>query len=190
MNTSATSAATEGAPPKAERYEIDIGNMHASIQFKISHLGFGWMIGRFNRFSGFFDYAEGHPELDRVSVTIETGSIDTNHPERDKHLRSKDFLAVEDYPEAHFVSTRYEETGEDSAILEGNLTLRGVTRLVRIEVLKLGHGKDPWDAYRRAFMGSTRLALKDFGIEYDLGPAAREVDLYLNIEGIRQAEAW
>lgn len=176
--------------PNIEIYEIDVGNMHACIQFKISHMGFGWMIGRFNRFSGRFDYAPGHPELARVTVRIETGSIDTNHEERDKHLRSAGFLAVEEHPEARFVSTRYEEIGEGKGILEGELSLRGVTRPVRIDVRELGCGEDPWGAFRRGFEGTTKFALKDFGITYDLGPLAREVELYLCIEGVRQTEIW
>ncbi len=70
------------------------------------------------------------------------------------------------------------------------LTLRGVTRPVRIDVRELGHGTDPWGAFRRGFEGTTKLVLKDFGIEYDLGPMAREVELFLTIEGVRQTEVW
>jgi polyisoprenoid-binding protein YceI len=188
MTTVAASASRPA--PEVEQYEIDVGNMHAGIQFKISHLGFGWMLGRFNRFSGRFAYAPGHPELDRVEVTIDTGSIDTNHAERDKHLRSADFLAVEEYPQARFVGMRYTRTAEGQGVLEGELTLRGVTRPVRIDVRELGYGTDPWGAFRRGFEGTTKLVLKDFGIEYDLGPMAREVELFLTIEGVRQTEVW
>jgi polyisoprenoid-binding protein YceI len=121
-----------------------------------------------------------------VTVTIDTASVNSNHAERDKHLRSDDFLHVEKFPQAKFVSTAYKPTGENTAELTGELTLHGVTRPVTIAVEQIGHGDDPWGGYRRGFAGSTRLTLADFGIKRDLGPAAREVHLFLSVEGIRQ----
>lgn len=119
-------------------------------------------------------------------MTIDTASLDTNHAERDKHLRSGDFLDVDAHPEARFVSTAYTENGDGSAKLEGNLTLNGVTRPVTLEVTAIGAGPDPWGGNRRGFHGTTTLTLADFGIDYDLGPAAREVELELSVEGVRQ----
>ena len=171
---------------QAADYVIDTEKAHAFIQFRISHLGFSWLLGRFNEFSGTFTYDEEKPEASRVEVAINPASIDSNHAERDRHLRGEDFLHVRKYPEARFVSTGYEATGEDTGILTGELTLRGVTREVEIEVKQTGHGQDPWGGYRRGFEGSTRLTLADFGITYNLGPAAREVEMFLSIEGIRQ----
>lgn len=173
-------------PAQAADYVIDTKNDHAFIQFRIKHLGYSWLYGRFNEFKGDFSYDEKNPDSARVSVTIETNSIDTNHAERDKHLRSKDFFAVNKYPEAKFVSTSYKETGNGKAILTGNLTLHGVTRPVTINVEQIGAGPDPWGGYRRGFLGTTTLTLKDFGIDYDLGPASTTAELTLSIEGVRQ----
>ena len=173
-------------PAQAADYVIDTEKAHAFIQFKINHLGYSWLLGRFNRFDGEFSYDEKNPSAASIRVNIDPASIDSNHAERDKHLRSKDFLHVDKYPEARFVSTSFEEKGNGKAILKGDFTLHGVTRPITIDVTHIGHGKDPWGGYRRGFSGSTSFALKDFGIDYDLGPASREVELFLSIEGIRK----
>jgi polyisoprenoid-binding protein YceI len=170
----------------AADYVIDTEQGHAFIQFRIQHLGYSWLLGRFNDFDGEFSYDPEKPEDSRVEVRIRTASIDSAHAERDKHLRGEDFLAVEQYPEARFVSTSYRENDDNTATLIGDLSLHGVTRSVSIEVRQVGHGPDPWGGYRRGFEGTTTLRLSNFGIDYDLGPAAREVELFLSIEGVRQ----
>ena len=171
-------------PLSAEEYKID--DAHSFIQFRIQHLGFSWLYGRFNTLAGNFSYDESKPDEAKIRVTIDTGSIDTNHAERDKHLRSEDFFAVNDYPKATFVGTDYKAAGKDKGTLTGNLTLRGVTKPVTIEVRHIGAGDDPWGGSRRGFHGTTTLTLADFGIPYDLGPAARTAKLMLTVEGIRQ----
>lgn len=173
-------------PVQAADYVIDTKKAHAFIQFRIQHLGYSWLLGRFNDFEGTFTYDEQDPSRSSVEVAIDPASIDSNHAERDKHLRGEDFLHVEKYPEARFVSTSFEETGDGRAMLKGDLTLHGVTKPITIKVEHIGHGPDPWGGYRRGFSGITTLKLKDFGIDYDLGPAAREVELFLSIEGVRQ----
>jgi polyisoprenoid-binding protein YceI len=170
----------------ASSYIIDTEGGHAFIQFKISHLGYSWLVGRFNRFSGEFEYDNDNPSASSVSVVIETASIDSNHAERDKHLRDKAFLDVKRYPEARFVSRSFTEREEGTSLLTGDLTLRGVTRSIDIEVKHIGAGTDPWGGYRRGFSGCTRLVLADFGITKYLGEAAKEMELILGIEGIRK----
>ncbi|KRT54302.1 YceI family protein [endosymbiont of Ridgeia piscesae] len=172
-------------PTQAADYTIDTKDAHAFIQFKISHLGYSWLLGRFNHFSGGFSYDENNPTAAKVQVEIDVSSIDSNHAERDKHLRSKKFLDVTNYPKAEFVSTSFQELADGTAKLHGNLTLHGVTKPVTIDVTQIGSGTDPWGGYRRGFEGHTRFALADFGIDYNLGPASKEVELYLGIEGIR-----
>ena len=170
----------------AAEYEIDTKGSHAFIQFKIPHLGYSWLLGRFNTFEGRFSYDEKDPSASRVEVVIQTKSIDSNHAERDKHLRDEDFLDVDRFPEARFVSTAYTEKADGNGILTGNLTLRGVTRPISINVKQIGAGMDPWGGYRRGFEGETRLTLKDYGIDFNLGAASTEVQLGLYLEGIRQ----
>ncbi len=174
------------APLSAANYVIDTKNAHAFIQFKVSHLGYSWVLGRFNDFEGSFSYDEDNPAASKVKVTINPSSVSTNHAERDKHLRSEDFLKVDEFAKASFTSTGYEVTGENRARLKGELTLRGVTKPITIDVTHIGAGKDPWGGYRRGFEGTTTLALADFGIPMDLGPASRNVEVFLSVEGIRQ----
>lgn len=174
------------SPVQAADYVIDTKDAHAFIQFRIKHLGYSWLHGRFNKFGGTFSFDEKNPEAAKVEVTIDTASLDSNHAERDKHLRDDRFLDVAKYPEARFVSTAYRETGSGKGELSGDFTLRGVTKPIVIEVTQIGQGPDPWGGYRAGFEGQTRFALADFGITYDLGPASREVELTLSVEGIRQ----
>ncbi|MBU2886318.1 YceI family protein [Gilvimarinus agarilyticus] len=170
----------------AADYVIDTKGAHASINFKIPHLGYSLLLGRFNDFSGDFTYDAEDVAASKISVTIDTTSIDSNHAERDKHLRSNDFLAVEEFPEATFVSTKVVDVDDEEFDLVGDLTLRGVTKEITIEVEKVGEGKDPWGGYRVGFEGETEIRLQDFGIEKDLGPASQVVELELHIEGIRK----
>ncbi len=170
----------------AADYAIDKPGQHAFINFKISHLGYSWLYGTFKDFDGSFSFDAANPEASKVNVTINTASLDSNHAERDKHLRSADFLNVDKHPQASFVSTAVKSTGEGTADITGDLTLNGVTKLVVIQARLLGEGQDPWGGYRAGFEGSTRIALKDFGITKDLGPASQEVELILSVEGIRQ----
>lgn len=131
-------------PAQAAEYLIDTDHAHAFIQFRIKHLGYSWLYGRFNRFEGEFSYSESDPAKSKVTVRIDPASVDSNHAERDKHLRSKDFLDVEHYPEAVFQSTSFEQNADGGALLKGELTLHGVTRPIEIEVQQIGHGPDPW----------------------------------------------
>ncbi|MFW5954444.1 MAG: YceI family protein [Guyparkeria sp.] len=171
---------------QAAEYVIDTKDQHAFIEWRIQHLGYSWLYGRFNDFEGSFEYEDGQIEDASVEVTIDMASIDSNHAERDKHLREDDFFHVKEYPEATFKSTGIEQTGEDTFTLTGDLTMRGVTKEIEIEAEKIGEGEDPWDGYRAGFHGTTTLTLKDFGIDYDLGPASTEAEVTLSVEGIRQ----
>lgn len=171
---------------QAADYVIDKEGQHAFINFKISHLGYSWLYGRFNDFDGTFTWDADKPADSQVQVTINTASVDSNHAERDKHLRSDDFLNVDKHPQATFKSTNVEMTGDDTANITGDLTLNGVTNPVVLDAKFLGEGDDPWGNYRAGFEGSTKLTLKDYNIKMDLGPASQEVELILTVEGIRQ----
>ncbi len=173
---------------QAVDYEIDTRGAHAFIEFKIKHLGYSWLLGRFNRFEGEFSYDEKHPERNHVQVDIDIASLDSNHAERDRHLRSARFFDVKKFPKAGFQSTSWEDLGGGKAVLKGDLSLRGITRNIRIDVSEVGHGPDPWGGYRRGFEGSTVLKLSDWNMKEAkiLGPAAEEIHVYLSIEGVRK----
>ena len=170
----------------AADYAIDKQGQHAFVNFKISHLGYSWLYGTFKDFDGSFSFDAAKPQDSKVNVTLNTTSDDTNHAERDKHLRSDDFLNVGEHPTATFASTAVTSTGEGTADITGNLTLNGVTKPVVIAAKFIGEGKDPWGGYRAGFEGSTLLKLKDFDIQKDLGPASQDVELIISVEGVRQ----
>lgn len=173
-------------PAMAADYEIDTKGAHASINFRIPHLGFSWLTGRFDTFTGSFSYDPENPAAAKISVDIDTASVNSNHAERDKHLRSADFLDVAKFPKATFVSKKITLDGEGKAKIVGDFTLRGVTKEIVIDATVVGGGEDPWGGYRQGFAGTTKFALADYGIMKELGPASKEVELDLHVEGIRK----
>ncbi|WP_426207198.1 YceI family protein [Providencia sp. PROV272] len=169
----------------AETYKFDKQGQHAFIEFRIQHLGYSWVYGSFKDFDGSFTYDAKDPAKDKVEVTIKTGSIDTNHAERDKHLRSGDFLNAANYPEAKFVSTDVKKEGENYKIT-GDFTLNGVTKPITLDAKLMGEGKDPWGGYRAGFEAQGNIKLKDFNIKSDLGPKSQEVELLISVEGVQE----
>lgn len=174
------------AASHAADYTIDTKGAHASINFRIKHLGFSWLVGRFDQFNGTFSYDEKAPETSKVSVEIDTVSVNSNHAERDKHLRNTDFLDVAKFPKATFVSKSVTSAGDGKAKIVGDLTLRGVTKEVTIDAAYVGGGADPWGSNRAGFTGTTKIALADYGINFNLGPASKEVELSLEVEGVQK----
>lgn len=170
----------------AADYIIDTKGGHASINFKIPHLGYSMLLGRFNHFSGSFSYDQAAVSDSKISVVVETSSLDSNHAERDKHLKGSDFIEVAKFPKATFESRTVTDQGEGKLQVVGDLTLHGVTKSITIDAEKIGEGKDPWGGYRVGFSGTTVLKLKDFGIPERLGPASTEVIMDLHVEGVRQ----
>jgi len=168
----------------AERYQLDPG--HSFIQFSISHLGFSLLQGRFNQMTGEFSYDDKNPSAAKINVEVKTASVDTNHAERDKHIRNADFLDVDKYPAASFASSSFKSLGNDKAKLQGDLTLHGVTKPITVDVVLIGAGEDPWGGYRRGYVGTTTIKRSDYNISYDLGPAAESMELQFFIEGIRK----
>ncbi len=176
-----------GLPALADNYTIDTKGAHASINFSIQHLGYSVLTGRFDTFAGDFSYDPAKPEASTINVTIDTNSVNSNHAERDKHLRSKDFLNVEKFPQAKFVSKKVVVGADKNTFnLVGDFTLNGVTKSITIATKKIGEGKDPWGGYRAGFQGTTELKLKDFNVQMDLGPASQVVKLELNVEGVKK----
>lgn len=171
---------------QAADYVIDTEGAHASIEFRVSHLGYSFVAGRFNTFAGDFSFDESKIADSKVNVTINTTSVDSNHAERDKHLRSADFLNTAKFPEATFVSTSVDDKGDGKFVLNGNFTFNGVTKPLAIDAKVIGEGSDPWGGYRVGFTGSTEFALKDYNVQMDLGPASSHVSLNLVVEGIKK----
>ncbi len=170
----------------ADDYKIDTKGAHAAIQFKIKHLGYSWLVGRFDTFEGDFSFDASNKNTSKIDVKIMTASIDSNHADRDKHLKGNDFLDVKTFPEAKFKSTSIKFTSDDNANVQGLFTLKGVSKKISFDINKIGEGKDPWGGYRVGFEGKVKLKLADYDISYNLGPASTHVEMSLYIEGIKQ----
>jgi polyisoprenoid-binding protein YceI len=175
-------AATLVLPATAADYIVDYKGAHASINFKVKHLGFSWLTGRFNTFDGKFSFDDKDVSASKIEINIDTTSVDSNHGERDKHLRSDDFLDVTKFSNAKFVSNNIKDLGNNKLKVTGTLTLQGINKELVIDAYKIGEGKDPWGGYRAGFSGTTSINMKDFGYKMDFG----QIDFDLHIEGIRQ----
>ncbi len=170
----------------AAEYKIDTEGSHAFIQFRIKHLGYSWLYGRFDKFEGSFRYDQKKPEASSVSVSIDMNSIDSNHAERDKHLRDDRFFDVAKFPKASFESKSFTPDQTGGGKLVGVLTLKGISKDVVIDVEKVGGGPDPWGGVRLGFTGKTTIKLTDFGITYNLGAASTHAEILLDIEGVKR----
>jgi len=188
LSIAATALALGFSSPAAQAadYVIDTKGAHASIQFRVQHLGYSWLYGRFNTFAGGFSYDDANPGASKVNVTIDTASVDSNHAERDKHLRGADFFDVDQFPKAKFASTGVDVNADGSAKISGEFTFHGVTKAITLDVKKMGEGQDPWGGYRAGFEGSTTITMADYGLTYNLGPASTEAEIILTFEGVRQ----
>jgi len=168
-------------PLMAVDYVIDTKGQQASVIFKASHLWYSYIIGRFNDFEGNFSHDASNPSASNVSVTIDVSSLDTNHAERDKHLRGKDFLEVSKYPTITFESTGYVAASSGDK-LQGDLSFHGVTKAITIDVNHIGEGPDPWNGYRSGFEGDVTLSASDYGLPDWVG----NIEVSVIVEGIRQ----
>ncbi len=168
----------------ADTYKID--PTHSYVGFKVSHLGFSNLIGRFDDVSGEFAFDTADPAKSSVSVSVDVDSVNTNMSERDNHIRSADFLDVSTASEASFKSTSIEITGDKTAKITGDLSVLGGSFPIVVDAIHVGGGTDPWGGERQGFSGRAKLSMKDLGIKMDLGPASDAVELVVELEGVKQ----
>jgi polyisoprenoid-binding protein YceI len=144
-----------------------IDSVHSRVAFSVRHMMISKVRGRFENFSGVIDFDENNPTDSTVNVEIEAASINTRAEDRDNHLRSADFLDVENHPTLTFVSKRVEVTSDNSGKLIGDLTVRGVTNEVVLDVEYAGQAKSPWGTTSAGFSATTTINRKDWGLEWN-----------------------
>lgn len=149
---------------QAMTYEID--RAHSTVSFKVRHL-LTKVRGRFDAFKGTLEYVKGKPKSWKVNAEIEANSINTNLPDRDKHLRSADFFEVKKYPKIMFKSKKIKNVKGNRAKLHGDLTIHGVTKPVVLDMEIGGIAKDPWGNTKAAFSAVTKINRKDFGLVWN-----------------------
>ncbi|MEU7530012.1 YceI family protein [Saccharothrix sp. NPDC042600] len=164
-----------------------IDPVHSDVSFVVRHLGISKVRGHFDTFEGQIVTAE-NPLESTVTAKIETASINTKNEARDAHVRNEDFLDVEKYPELTFTSTGVRANGE-GFIVDGELTLRGVTKTVELELELNGFGDGFEGAKVAGFSASTEISRKDFGVTGGAAGAAvgDKITILLEIEAVLQA---
>jgi polyisoprenoid-binding protein YceI len=145
---------------------FQIDKAHSDATFQVRHL-ITKVRGRFSDFAGTIEFDREQPAQSKVEFSIQAESIDTSEPTRDKHLRSDDFFAVEQYPAITFRSTTITPRGTDRYDVEGDLTIRGVTKRIVLPVTHLGTAKDPWGNEKLAFEAETTISRKDYGLNWN-----------------------
>jgi polyisoprenoid-binding protein YceI len=182
----ATMAGLAHGAAAADRYMID--KAHTNIAFLIDHLGYSKMLGQFQTFEGEFTFDGSSVSDASVELTIDAASIDTDHEARDNDLRSPSFFNVQEFPEITFVSMSVEPTGEKSAQLTGDLTMLGVTQPLTLDVTLNNVAPSPFNpnAFIAGFSARGTLKRSAFGMKYALPAIGDEVQLIIEVEGIRQ----
>jgi polyisoprenoid-binding protein YceI len=173
----------------------DIDPVHSEVSFVVRHMVVSKVRGRFNKFEGSI-VTGADPEESSVEVSIDAASIDTNQEQRDAHVRSADFLDVEHYPNLSFTSTAVRQSRGDYEV-DGELTIRGVTKPVTLELELNGFSPDPYGGTRAGFSAKTEINRQDFGVSYN-GPIpgadnamvlSDKVALHLEIEAVLRKDA-
>jgi polyisoprenoid-binding protein YceI len=173
-----------------QTWQID--SAHSGIHFAVRHLVIAKVRGQFSRWTGALTVPDGDFTQASVAVTIDAASIETGVADRDAHLKSADFFDVEKFPELTFRSRRIESKGTDRFALIGDLTIRGISREVALDVESAGQTKDPWGNVRAGFAGKTAVDRKEFGLTWNQVLEAGgvmvgdKVEIEIEIEAVRQ----
>jgi len=171
----------------------NIDAAHSGINFSIRHMVVSKVRGRFAKYTGTLSLDDSDITRSVVEATIDAASIDTGTPERDVHLRSADFFDVEQFPVLRYRSTRIERLSAERYRVVGDLTIRGVTREVELDVDYGGRAKDPWGNERVGFVARASVDQKDFGLQWNQVLEAGgvlvgdRVDIEVDIQAVKAA---
>src|SRR6266571_4467695 len=159
---------TQNEPEAGTRSLWQFDPYHTQVEFSAKHLGMMTVRGLFADVTatGFID--PDHPEASSVDVTIQTASIRTHNPQRDNDLRASNFLEVDKYPTMTFKSTKIEPAGQDHFTMTGDLTIKGNTRPVKLNVVKYGEFNDPMMGHRIGYSAEGQINRKDFGLTFNM----------------------
>ena len=175
----------------ADKFKLD--ESHTHLGFKIRHLAFANVLGKFNKFEGTGNFDDKTGKLSDLKVQISASSIDTNEPDRDTHLRSPDFFDVEKFKDITFESLDIKYKGKKPHQIIGNLTIRGVTQKITLEIEDWGgRAEDTWGNQRLAFEAKGKIDRTKFGLTWNKGmkkvaglTIGNEVTFILEIQKIK-----
>ena len=173
-------------------YTIDFG--HSLVSFTARHMMISKVRGEFQSFSGTVNLDEQNPELTTVDITIDTASVSTRDANRDGHLKSADFFNAAEYPTMTFKSAKVVRTGDNTAKLHGDLTIRDVTKPVVLGVEYAGSSKSPWGTTAFGFNASTKINREDWGLTWNVGLetggvlVGKEIQIDIELELVKQEQ--
>ena len=162
----APSTAAQTAPP-AGLVEYEVDPSHTQVMFKVRHMGVSTVTGRFNRFAATLAYDPDDPDASWVTATVDAASIDTDNERRDNHLRSADFFAADSYPNLTFRSTSVEEVAEGRLRVTGELSMRGITRPVVLDVTLEGSTLGSEGRPILGWTAETSVNRQDYGLRWN-----------------------
>ena len=174
---------------QAAEYAID--PTHSSVAFKVRHLAISSVPGKFGEFKGTFSFDPANIDASKAEAQIVTGSVNTGEAKRDNHLKSGEFLDSSKFAAITFKSTKIEKVSDTEFKAIGDLAIHGVTRPVTLNVTYGGSATDPWGKERAAFLATTKINRKDFGLTWNKTlergglVVGEEVDITLEIEGVK-----
>ncbi|MFZ0957304.1 MAG: YceI family protein [Candidatus Sulfotelmatobacter sp.] len=178
--------------PQTSTTTWTIDPAHAVAEFKVKHMMISNVKGQFHKLTGTLTLDESNPANSRVEAVIDAASIETRDPQRNGHLKSADFLDVEKFPTLSFKSTRVSVVGDGELAVEGDLTIRGVTRKVTFSVEgPTPPTKDPWGNTRIGLSATTKINRKDFGLTWNASLetggilVGEEVTITLDVEFLK-----
>ncbi len=168
---------------------------HSSINFSVRHMMISKVRGQFKNFSGTVGFDAENPANTTVEIEIDVNSIFTDEEQRDDHLRSPDFFDAANYPVATFQSTRVEQIDSETGKLYGNLTIKGVTKEVVLDVAYGGTAVTPWGTQAAGFSATTSLNRKEWGLNWTQAletggfVVGDKIKLDIELELVKQPEA-
>jgi polyisoprenoid-binding protein YceI len=149
----------------AQKWAIDPA--HTEVQFKVKHLVISTVTGKFNKFEGSLHTETEDFDGAAAAFSIDVNSVSTNNEDRDNHLRSNDFFAAEEYPAITFENGRLKKVKDDQYTMSGDMTIRGTTHPVTLDVVYNGTMKDPWGNMKAGFEITGKLNRKDYGLTWN-----------------------
>ncbi|RAI99760.1 polyisoprenoid-binding protein YceI [Chitinophaga skermanii] len=157
---------------------------HTSINFNVTHLGIAQVAGKFDKFEGAIQSDKKDFTDAKINFTVDVTSVNTSVEPRDKHLKSDDFFSVEKYPTMKFVGTSLKKVSGNKYVLEGDLTIKDVTKKVKFDVVYGGTVVDPWGNNRAGFDATTSINRFDYHIDFgkDNNAVGKTVNLVLHLE--------
>ena len=168
---------------------------HSEINFTVRHMMISKVNGRFTDWSGTIDFDPENLADTTVDVTVQLASVDTREQKRDDHLRSPDFFNVSDYPEMRFKSTGVEQDDDDEGKLYGELTIRGITKPIVLDVEYAGQAQSPWGTTSAGFSAEATINRKDWELTWNQALetggvlVGEKIKIAIELELVQQVEA-